>query len=148
MSSDKWGGWKGGWEGSSQSTSQRAMRFMQAMEKKKSVIKLQIREEWFAMGMWSFFAGRFCRIAYVQVCTQLQNLLKLENSRAPAKSAIFAIFAKFAKNWRNGKICWPRTGEKSSDYWFFAIFANFVNPRLGFDFSDYLLHKEVRKNRK
>lgn len=90
-----------GWGG--QSTSQRAMRFMQAMEKKKSVIKLQIREEWFAMGMWSFVAGIFCRIAYVQVCTQLQNLLKLENSRAPVKSAIFAIFAKFAKNWRNAK---------------------------------------------
>ena len=29
----------------------RAMRFMQAMEKKKSVNKLQIQEEWFAMGV-------------------------------------------------------------------------------------------------
>ena len=43
------GGAGGG--GGGQTTSQRAMRFMQAMEKKKSVIKLQIREEWFAMGM-------------------------------------------------------------------------------------------------
>ena len=63
---------------------------MQAMEKKKSVIKLQIQEEWFAMGMWSFVAGIFCRIAYVPVCTQLQNLLKLENG--PRLNLLFLRF--------------------------------------------------------
>ena len=49
-------------------------------EKKKSVIKLQIREEWFAMGMWSFVAGIFCRIAYVHEAAKFAKIGKLEGS--------------------------------------------------------------------
>ena len=52
---------------------------------------------------------KFCCWNILQncICASLHAAAKFAKigKRAPAKSAIFAIFAKVAKNWRNGKIC-------------------------------------------
>ena len=117
------------------------MQFMQAVGKNEVLLNCKYRKNgslWVCeVLLLEYFAElRVCEFARsCKICGKLeksQNLLKLENSRAPAKSAIFAIFAKLEKKLEKLQNLLTKKWGKIIRLLIFGNFRKFCKSTTGF----------------